>query len=286
MIAFSYDEAFSRNIGWVTAAEQQILRRSRVAIAGLGGTGGSIAITLARLGVGAFHLADFDTFALANFNRQAGAVMSTLDRAKIDVIADTVRAINPDADIVRFTDGVTAANVEAFFSGVAVYMDNLDFFAFDARQLVYSRCAQMRIPTVMVAPLGMGAAMVNFEPGGMTFDEYFGWPGASELEKAMRFVVGLSPAMLQRTYLADATRVRLDSRAGPSTGMACQICSGVAATEALKILLKRGRVCWAPRAVQFDAYRHRIAHTWRPGGFRNPLQQLMLAYLRRRLRKL
>lgn len=34
---FSYDEAFSRNIGWVTEAEQQRLRQARVAIGGLGG---------------------------------------------------------------------------------------------------------------------------------------------------------------------------------------------------------------------------------------------------------
>ena len=47
---FSYDEAFSRNIGWVTEAEQQALRGKRVAIAGLGGVGGVHFLTLARLG--------------------------------------------------------------------------------------------------------------------------------------------------------------------------------------------------------------------------------------------
>ena len=83
---FSYDEAFSRNIGWVTSAEQQQLRTKRVAIAGLGGVGGVHLLTLARLGVGAFNIADFDTFDLANFNRQAGALMSTLGRTKTSVM--------------------------------------------------------------------------------------------------------------------------------------------------------------------------------------------------------
>ena len=68
---FSYDEAFSRNLGWVTEAEQARLRRTRVCIAGLGGVGGVYLLTLARLGIGAFSIADFDSFALANFNRQA-----------------------------------------------------------------------------------------------------------------------------------------------------------------------------------------------------------------------
>src|SRR3954467_6277338 len=55
---FDYDEAFSRNIGWVTEWEQQILRTKRVAIAGMGGVGGLHLLTLARLGIGAFHISD------------------------------------------------------------------------------------------------------------------------------------------------------------------------------------------------------------------------------------
>ena len=62
---FSYSQAFSRNIGWVTPSEQNLLRGKRVAIAGMGGVGGVHLLTLARLGVGAFHIADFDRFDLA-----------------------------------------------------------------------------------------------------------------------------------------------------------------------------------------------------------------------------
>ena len=51
---FAYDAAFSRNIGWVTEAEQATLRRKRIAIAGMGGVGGGHLLTLARLGIGAF----------------------------------------------------------------------------------------------------------------------------------------------------------------------------------------------------------------------------------------
>ncbi len=69
---FSYDQAFARNIGWVTRAEQEALRGKRIAVAGLGGVGGSHLLTLARLGIGAFHLSDFDALDLPNFNRQAG----------------------------------------------------------------------------------------------------------------------------------------------------------------------------------------------------------------------
>ena len=68
--SFDYATAFSRNIGWVSVEEQARLRAKRVAIAGLGGVGGLHLLTLARLGVGAFNLAELDRFELANFNRR------------------------------------------------------------------------------------------------------------------------------------------------------------------------------------------------------------------------
>lgn len=82
-VSFDYAAAFSRNIGWVTEAEQQALRGKRVAIAGMGGVGGVHLLTLARLGIGAFNIADFDDFDIVNFNRQAGALVSTLGRPKV-----------------------------------------------------------------------------------------------------------------------------------------------------------------------------------------------------------
>lgn len=280
---FSYQEAFSRNLGWVTAPEQEKLHRKRVAIAGLGGVGGSHLLTLARLGIGRFHIADLDVFEQANFNRQAGAFVSTLGRPKIDVLAALARDINPEVEFRKFDHGVTPANVEAFLDGVDLYVDGLDFFAFDAREAVFEACRQRSIPAITVAPLGMGAALLNFMPGAMSFETYFRWKGCSEQEKAVRFLVGLAPALLHRTYLADAARVDLGAQRGPSTAMACELCAGIAATEALKILLGRGKVIAAPVGVQFDAFRGRYVKTWRPFGNANPLQLLAIGVAKRRL---
>jgi tRNA A37 threonylcarbamoyladenosine dehydratase len=114
---FRYDEAFARNIGWVTEAEQASLRGKRVAIAGVGGVGGVHLLSLARLGVGAFHVAEMDTFDLVNFNRQAGAMMSTLGRPKVEVMIEMARDINPELDIQVFGEGVNAGNLDAFLDG-------------------------------------------------------------------------------------------------------------------------------------------------------------------------
>ncbi|PKO80309.1 MAG: hypothetical protein CVU19_13065 [Betaproteobacteria bacterium HGW-Betaproteobacteria-13] len=283
---FDYDSAFSRNVGWVTSEEQRSLRGKRVAIAGLGGVGGIHLLTLARLGIGAFNVSDFDTFDWVNFNRQAGAIVSTMGRPKVDVLAEMACEVNPELDIRRFPEGISAANVDDFLKDVDVYVDGLDFFAFEARRVVFAACHRLGIPAVTAAPLGMGTAVLIFFPGQMSFEDYFCLDGCDEEEMAIRFLLGLSPAMLQRSYIADPSRVNLAEHRGPSTIAACQLCAGVTATEVLKILLGRGEVRVAPRGYHFDAYRSRFVHTWRPGGNRNLLQRIGLWIARRQLGKM
>lgn len=283
---FDYFTAFSRNLGWVTREEQSRLRDKRVAIAGLGGVGGSHLLTLTRLGVGAFNLAEFDHFELANFNRQAGATLSSLGHPKLDTLANMARDINPELDIRIFPDGVIDTNLSSFLTDADVYVDGLDFFALHARRIVFDACEKGEIPAITAAPLGMGVALLNFLPGRMGFERYFGMAGQTESEQLVRFLVGLSPAMLQRAYLVDDSAVDFVRQRGPSTPMACELCAGVAATETLKVLLGRGPVLAAPHGLHFDAYRQRLTHTWRPGGHRNPLQRLIMALMRRHLRRM
>jgi molybdopterin/thiamine biosynthesis adenylyltransferase len=283
--SFRYEQAFSRNIGWVTPEEQAILRTKRVAIAGGGGVGGVHLLTLARLGISKFHIADFDTFDLVNLNRQVGANMSTMGQPKAEVLARMARDINPEIDIQVFPDGINQGNLAEFFKGVDLYVDSLDFFAFAIRQQTFAMCAALGIPATTAAPLGMGTAVLNFMPGKMTFEEYFQWGDLPELDKAIRFVIGLAPAGLHRPYLVVPEAVNFAERRGPSTFMACQLCAGVAATEALKILLGRGEVRAAPHGMQFDAYRNKFTRTWRPGGNKHPLHRLMIAIATRQMRK-
>jgi molybdopterin/thiamine biosynthesis adenylyltransferase len=283
MTLFDYQSAFSRNVGWVTESEQARLRETRVAIGGLGGVGGVHLLTLARLGIGEFSIADFDVFDIVNFNRQVGATTSTLGRAKIEVLEEMAHEINPELNIRAFPEGVTRDCLDDFLAGVDVYVDGLDFFAFDARKMTFAACERKGIPVVTAAPLGLGTALLVFAPGGMPFEEYFGFEGCDEMEMAIRFLVGLSPAMLQRGYVADMSRINLAERRGPSSIAACQLCAGVAAIETLKLALGRKGVRLAPSGSQFDAYRMRYVHTWRPGGYKNPLQRLMRYLVRRQL---
>lgn len=282
---FNYQQAFSRNIGWITEHEQQMLQSKKIAIAGLGGVGGSHLMTLTRLGVGKFNISDLDVFELANFNRQAGASISHLNRSKVEVMEEMAQDINPELDINTFPQGINADNVDQFLDGVDLYVDGLDFFAVNARELVFKACAEKGIPAITAAPLGMGTSVLCFLPEKMTFEEYFCWDGRDENEKLLRFVVGLSPTGLQMSYLVDDTRLDLAQHKGPSTPMACDFCAGMVGVNAMKILLNRGTVVAAPRAMHFDAYRNKFLITWRPGGNNNPLQKLALMVVRKRLQK-
>jgi hypothetical protein len=132
----------------------------------------------------------------------------------------------------------------------------------------------------------MGAAVINFIPGGMTFEQYFRLEGRTEQEQLIRFLLGLAPAMLQRGYLVYSQAVDFANHKGPSTPMACEICAGMAATQVLKILTRRGRVLAAPWGQQFDPYCNRYIKTWRPGGNENPIQRIGIAIARRQLEKM
>jgi len=276
MIGFDYPTAFSRNIGWVTPEEQERLRQSRVAIAGMGGVGGSHLLTLTRLGVGRFNLADFDTFAVENFNRQAGANLHSIGRPKLDTLCEMALDINPELEIERFPEGVQAERAGEFLAGCDLYLDGLDFFALAARRAVFAACHRLGIPAVTAAPLGMGSALLNFLPGRMSFEDYFQLEGVDEYPQYLRFLVGLAPARAHARYLVLPERIDLIAKRGPSTPMGCELCAGFAATQVLKLLLGRGRVLPAPWGLQFDAYENRLARTWRPGGNRHPLQRLAI----------
>lgn len=277
---FDYERAFSRNIGWVTRAEQERLRHARVAIAGLGGVGGEHTLTMARLGVQNFNLSDFDEFDVHNMNRQAGAFMSTMGQTKLEVLERMARDINPEANIRSFPQGVTQANMDEFLAGCDLYLDSLDFFALPIRRQVFAACRAKGIPAITAAPLGMGMSFLYFDPKGMSFEDYFQFDGHPEAEQYARFAVGLSPAMLNRHYLVAPEAINLAERRGPSTGMAIKLCAGFLGTAALKLLLGRGELPAAPYSLHFDAYQLKFKRCWRPGGNANPLQRLLLHFMR------
>lgn len=92
-----YQARFSRQIQAFGAQGQARIRATRVGIVGLGGIGSAVAQQLALLGVRHFVLVDGDTLEESNLNRFIGAdaLDATRQRRKVDVMRDTLEAIDP-----------------------------------------------------------------------------------------------------------------------------------------------------------------------------------------------
>lgn len=274
--SFDYSLAFSRNLGWVTPLEQLKLKKARVAIAGMGGVGGVHLLTLVRLGIGNFHIADFDTFEIQNFNRQVGADMTTVGKSKVEVLQERAVNINPELNLKVFNQGVNSSNLHEFLNGVDIYVDGLDVFVLEIRELLFKACADRGIIVITVAPIGMGAALISFDPKGMSFKDYFGLSGRSEFEKYCRFILGFSPKFLHLKSLVDRSYANAHQKKAPSLPMGCELAAGVMGTEVLKHLLQRGERLTAPWSIHFDAASYRLKKSWIPFGCLNPWFQIKL----------
>jgi len=99
----------SRLLG-VAACER--LHRARIAVVGLGGVGSWTVEALARSGVGALTLIDLDDVCVTNTNRQLPATVDTVGRPKVEVLAERIRAINPDCRVEAIAEFFSEATAE------------------------------------------------------------------------------------------------------------------------------------------------------------------------------
>ena len=137
-------EAFSRNIGLLTLAEQEKLHSSKIAIPGMGGVGGVHLTTLLRTGISQFHISDLDEFELANMNRQYGSKIKNLDQSKVDCMLEEAAEINPFANITTFPEGISEDNIDDFLAGVDIVVDGMDAFNIKIRRLIFNKAHEKR----------------------------------------------------------------------------------------------------------------------------------------------
>ena len=92
-------EQFTRTEMLLGAQAMQALAKAHVAVFGVGGVGGYVVEALARSGVGALTLVDNDVISHSNLNRQIIALLPDLGRPKVQVAAERIAAINPEAQV-------------------------------------------------------------------------------------------------------------------------------------------------------------------------------------------
>jgi molybdopterin/thiamine biosynthesis adenylyltransferase len=252
---FNYEQAFARNTGLVSTAEQVRLRHCCVGLAGLGGVGGAHLQALARMGVGFFRLADPDCFEVVNFNRQFGATVETVGRNKAEAMGEIALSINPDASVLTFSEGINSSNIDAFLDGVDVVVDGIEFFCIETRRMLFGACRARGIPIVTAGPIGYGASVLVFTAESMSLEEFFGIEeGMTRAEQLLAFGLGLAPGLVSDV---DPACVDVEHEKGPALASACMLCAAAAATEVLKLICGRGRPSLAPRGTYYDPFRGR-----------------------------
>ena len=157
-------ERYSRHllIPEVGVAGQQKLLEAKVLLLGAGGLGSPTALYLAAAGVGTLGIVDNDEVDLSNLQRQ---VIHTTDRIgvpKVDSAEETISAINPDVEVVKYPVRLDASNIVEIIEGYDVIVDGLDNFP--TRYLLNDASVRLDIPVVSAAILGFDGQLSVFAP--------------------------------------------------------------------------------------------------------------------------
>ena len=141
----------ARNRNLITPEEQENFYNAAVGIGGLS-VGNSVALAIVLQG-GARHikLADFDKLALSNTNRVRAGIQN-LGIPKVEVTARQIYEINPYAKVETFSEGLNPKNIEGFFKGLDVVIDELDNIA--VKFLIREQAKKYKLPLVMAADNG------------------------------------------------------------------------------------------------------------------------------------
>ena len=156
------DGRFYRTELMIGSAAQEKLARAEIAVFGLGGVGSFAVEALARSGVGAITVVDFDTIGVSNLNRQIFAVQSTIGRAKAEVAAERIAEINPDCRVQVhriFFDQQQISTVLA--TDYDVVIDAIDSFNPKISLIVESRRRGLCLLSAMGAASKLNPALIR-----------------------------------------------------------------------------------------------------------------------------
>jgi tRNA threonylcarbamoyladenosine dehydratase len=123
------------------------LQAATVAVFGLGGVGSHAACALARNGVGAVRLVDFDTVTASSLNRHAVAVPADVGRPKVEVLAEDLRRINPGLRVDRHQEFFAQDTcAELLAPPLSFVIDAID--SVGPKVELLRACVEMKLPVI------------------------------------------------------------------------------------------------------------------------------------------
>ncbi len=141
---------------------QQKLLDAKVLLLGAGGLGSPTALYLAAAGVGTIGIVDDDDVDLSNLQRQVIHTTDRIGTPKVDSAEESMKALNPDVDVVKYQTRLDADNIMEIIEGYDVIVDGADNFP--TRYLLNDASVRLRIPIVSAAILGFEGQLSVYKP--------------------------------------------------------------------------------------------------------------------------
>ena len=224
MVGDNMDIRYTRNIGTITEAEQQILAGKAVCVIGCGGLGGGVIENLTRMGIGRLTVVDCDVFDETNLNRQVLSNQDNLGHAKAIEARLQMKLINDNVEIFSVQAELGEDNAADIIRGHDIVMDALD--SVPARLILEDACTAENIPLVHGAIDGWNGEVAVVMPGSLLLHEiYGGWEEPGEGEPR-----------------------------GSNPSFTPAVVSAIEAAEAIKVLL--GKECLAGKLLTIDLLNH------------------------------
>jgi molybdopterin/thiamine biosynthesis adenylyltransferase len=155
-------ERYTRNMNSLSASDQVRLLQSRVGIVGLGGLGGTVAETLARIGVGTITLIDGDVFEESNLNRQLISSEKNLSLLKVEAATQRIMDINSSITVYSHPKKLDPENAVELLTDVDVAIDCLD--SITTRFDLETASKALGIPLVSAAVGGYAGQLTTIFP--------------------------------------------------------------------------------------------------------------------------
>jgi molybdopterin/thiamine biosynthesis adenylyltransferase/rhodanese-related sulfurtransferase len=146
----------------VGADGQAKLLDAKVLLLGAGGLGSPTALYLAAAGVGTLGIVDDDEVDLSNLQRQIIHTTRAIGTPKVDSAETSIKAINPDVEVVKYKTRLDASNIMEIIDGYDVIVDGVDNFP--TRYLLNDATVRLGIPVVSASILGFDGQLSVFKP--------------------------------------------------------------------------------------------------------------------------
>ncbi|MGB4420594.1 MAG: ThiF family adenylyltransferase [Candidatus Saccharimonadales bacterium] len=255
---------YDRNYGFWNEKEQDILNKSKVAIAGVGGDGFQLGYKLAMMGVGSFSIADPEIFEEENSNRVMGATSSHLGRNKAEVFRDMVADMRPETTVDIYTEGISEDNLTDFTRNANLVIDETELTKLELGTMLAREARRKAIPDLLVMNIGFAAIATSFKPyyyRGKTFEDIMGIPKDAPLDEVADMEVDFSRCLPYVPRYGDLETLKAVKKGAdlPSISPGVDVASAIGSTEAFLHLVsdsnnKRRKPVWAPNFRYMDSY--------------------------------